>query len=49
VKGESPTSITANYETLQDTWVEALEATNNTEMEAQIQGSAQMCIFMDVN
>jgi len=46
VKGESLTSIIANYETLQDTWEEALAITNNSEMKARIQGvSAQMCKF----
>ena len=46
VKANSLTSILNNYETLQDTWEEALTVTQDTEPKARIHGvSAQMCNF----
>ena len=46
VKANSLTSILTNYETLQDTWEEALSITQDTEAKVQIDGvSAQMCNF----
>lgn len=46
VKANSLTSILTNYETLQDTWEEALSVTQDTEAKARIHGvSAQMCNF----
>ena len=40
------TSILTNFETLQDTWEEAVSVIQDTEAKAQIHGvSAQMCNF----
>ena len=41
VRGESIHSILANYETLQRTWEEALQAMQDTEAKARIQGVAE--------
>ena len=42
LRAEALSSISGNYEALQITWDEAMEATRDTEMRARIEVSAQM-------